>query len=159
MNYSRPHFLPKFLNVMLRLMYKSLGLTTAIFKHLQAQEPSLKMLASLVSFAQNYTKLKLHNHCYFRPGKVCALCNLSERSQLGQGEMRQIPCSIEGEGNTTPIANSGGATPTSVTTPGSAPTTPVTPGLVSPPPELLDPNQHPLALPLSRRQKAFNKCK
>lgn len=27
---------------------------------------------------------------YFRPGKVCALCNLSERSQLGQGELLKL---------------------------------------------------------------------
>ncbi|KAF9417775.1 hypothetical protein HW555_005189, partial [Spodoptera exigua] len=96
-----------------------------------------------------------------RPGKLCALCNLSERSQLGQGEMRQIMCKLgDGDGSTTPaICNSGGATPTNPPTPSSTPSTPVTPGLVSPPPELVDPNQHPLALPLSRRQKAFNKCK
>ncbi|XP_022825140.1 histone-lysine N-methyltransferase 2C isoform X2 [Spodoptera litura] len=95
------------------------------------------------------------------PGKLCALCNLSERSQLGQGEMRQIMCKLgEGDGSSTPaICNSGGATPTNPPTPSSTPSTPVTPGLVSPPPELVDPNQHPLAMPLSRRQKAFNKCK
>ncbi|XP_075971400.1 uncharacterized protein LOC142973507 isoform X2 [Anticarsia gemmatalis] len=94
------------------------------------------------------------------PGKVCALCNLSERSQLGQGEMRQIACKLnESDGSTTPALNSGNATPTNAATPSSTPSTPVTPGLVSPPPELVDPNQHPLALPLSRRQKAFNKCK
>lgn len=95
-----------------------------------------------------------------RPGKVCSLCNLSERSQLGQGEMRQICCKLnDGDGSTTPAINSGNATPTNAATPSSTPSTPVTPGLVSPPPELVDPNQHPLALPLSRRQKAFNKCK
>lgn len=96
--------------------------------------------------------------CYIsRPGKNCALCNLSERSQLGQGEMRQIACNIEGEGSTTPsITNSGGATPTSITTP-STPTLPLPAGLTSPPPELLDLQQQ--VLPLSRRQKAFNKCK
>ncbi|KAI8424060.1 hypothetical protein MSG28_002687 [Choristoneura fumiferana] len=95
------------------------------------------------------------------PGKSCALCNLTERSQLGQGEMRQFLCNIgEGDGSTTPtVSNSGGATPTNIPTPTSTPTTPVPPGLASPPPELVDPNQHPLALPLSRRQKAFNKCK
>lgn len=26
------------------------------------------------------------------PGKVCAFCNLSERSQLGQGELLRLPC-------------------------------------------------------------------
>ncbi|CAB3239125.1 unnamed protein product [Arctia plantaginis] len=94
------------------------------------------------------------------PGKVCALCNLSERSQLGQGEMRQIPCKLnDGDGSSTPAITSGNATPTNIVTPTSTPSTPLTPGLVSPPPELVDPNQHPLALPLSRRQKAFNKCK
>ncbi|XP_063824510.1 histone-lysine N-methyltransferase 2C-like [Ostrinia nubilalis] len=95
------------------------------------------------------------------PGKVCALCNLSERSQLGQGEMRQILCNInEGDGSTTPgVSNSGGATPTSAVTPTSTPSTPVPPGLASPPPELVDPTQQPAALPLSRRQKAFAKCK
>ncbi|KAJ2952039.1 hypothetical protein O0L34_g4300 [Tuta absoluta] len=89
------------------------------------------------------------------PGKACALCNLTERSQLGQGEMRQFAVNVEGtgEGGSTP----GGATPGSAAS--STPTTPVPPGLVSPPPELVDPTQHPLALPLSRRQKAFNKCK
>ncbi|XP_063376990.1 histone-lysine N-methyltransferase 2C-like [Cydia fagiglandana] len=92
------------------------------------------------------------------PGKACALCNLTERSQLGQGEMRQFLCNIgDGDGSTTPTVPSGGTTPNP--TPISTPTTPVTPGLASPPPELVDPNQHPLALPLSRRQKAFNKCK
>ncbi|XP_045521362.1 histone-lysine N-methyltransferase 2C-like isoform X11 [Pieris brassicae] len=103
------------------------------------------------------------------PGKVCALCNLSERSQLGQGEMRQIPCHVEEEGNITPGANSGGFTPSSISggiTPGSiTPTTPTpsTPtnmpvGLASPPLDMMDVNlQH--ALPLSRRQKSFNKCK
>ncbi|XP_063360644.1 histone-lysine N-methyltransferase 2C [Cydia amplana] len=91
-------------------------------------------------------------------GKACALCNLTERSQLGQGEMRQFLCNIGGgDGSTTPTVLSGGTTPNP--TPISTPTTPVTPGLASPPPELVDPNQHPLALPLSRRQKAFNKCK
>lgn len=107
--------------------------------------------------SQKYNKYYLLH----RPGKVCALCNLSERSQLGQGEMRQIMCKLgEGDGSTTPaICNSGGATPTNPPTPSSTPSTPVTPGLVSPPPELVDPNQHPLAMPLSRRQKAFNKCK
>ncbi|CAH2071742.1 unnamed protein product, partial [Iphiclides podalirius] len=94
------------------------------------------------------------------PGKVCALCNLSEKSQLGQGEMRQIPCNIEeGDGSSTPaIINSGGATPTSVSTP-STPTLPMIPGLSSPPPESVDSIHQHLALPLSRRQKAFNKCK
>ncbi|XP_047528678.1 histone-lysine N-methyltransferase 2C-like [Vanessa atalanta] len=93
------------------------------------------------------------------PGKVCALCNLSERSQLGQGEMRQTVCNIEGEGSSTPsISNSGGATPTSITTP-NTPTLPLPAGLASPPPELLDINQQHQVLPLSRRQKAFNKCK
>ncbi|KPJ08857.1 Histone-lysine N-methyltransferase MLL3 [Papilio machaon] len=94
------------------------------------------------------------------PGKVCALCNLSEKSQLGQGEMRQITCNIEeGDGSSTPaIINSGGATPTSISTP-STPTLPMIPGLSSPPPESIDPMQQHLALPLSRRQKAFNKCK
>lgn len=29
---------------------------------------------------------------FFRPGKVCALCNLSERTQLGQGEMIKVTC-------------------------------------------------------------------
>lgn len=91
---------------------------------------------------------------------MCALCNLSERSQLGQGEMRQILCKLnDGDGSTTPAITSGNATPTNIPTPTSTPSTPLTPGLVSPPPELVDPNQHPLALPLSRRQKAFNKCK
>lgn len=28
----------------------------------------------------------------FRPGKVCALCNLGERSQLGQGELLRFTC-------------------------------------------------------------------
>lgn len=28
----------------------------------------------------------------FRPGKVCALCNLPEKSQLGQGEMLRLVC-------------------------------------------------------------------
>lgn len=28
----------------------------------------------------------------FRPGKLCALCNLSERSQLGQGELMRLSC-------------------------------------------------------------------
>lgn len=28
----------------------------------------------------------------FRPGKICALCNLSERSQLGQREMIRLSC-------------------------------------------------------------------
>ncbi|CAG9559873.1 unnamed protein product [Danaus chrysippus] len=93
------------------------------------------------------------------PGKLCALCNLSERSQLGQGEMRQIVCNIESEGGTTPgVSNSGGATPTSITTP-STPTFPLPPGLTSPSPEMLDSNQTQQSLPLSRRQKAFNKCK
>jgi histone-lysine N-methyltransferase MLL3 len=27
-----------------------------------------------------------------RPGKVCALCNLGERSQLGQGELLRLTC-------------------------------------------------------------------
>jgi hypothetical protein len=31
----------------------------------------------------------------YRPGKLCILCNLSEHSQLGQGEMLRIECSIE----------------------------------------------------------------
>ncbi|XP_072939829.1 uncharacterized protein [Epargyreus clarus] len=95
------------------------------------------------------------------PGKVCALCNLSERSQLGQGEMRQFSCNIEGDGGSTPVVtNSGGATPTSVTTP-STPTMPVPAGLASPPPELVDVNSQAsqTTMPLSRRQKAFNKCK
>ncbi|CAG9132016.1 unnamed protein product [Plutella xylostella] len=92
------------------------------------------------------------------PGKLCALCNLGERSQLGQGEMRQFGCNIgELDGSSTPSA-SGGTTPTNAT-PTSAPSTPLLPGLVSPPPELVDPNQNPLAMPLSRRQKGFNKCK
>ncbi|XP_059056838.1 histone-lysine N-methyltransferase 2C-like [Achroia grisella] len=116
------------------------------------------------------------------PGKVCALCNLSERSQLGQGEMRQILCNIEGSGGSTPGAGSGGATPTGAAPPAGPALTPspspsaLVPGvpgaaphpvsapsphhtLGSPPPDLLDPNQQQLALPLSRRQKAFNKCK
>ncbi|XP_026321911.1 uncharacterized protein LOC113231673 isoform X2 [Hyposmocoma kahamanoa] len=94
------------------------------------------------------------------PGKLCALCNLSERSQLGQGEMRQVLCKdIEGDGSTTPTVASGGGTPTNAATPTSTPTTPVPPGLASPPPEMADANPHPLGLPLSRRQKAFNKCK
>ncbi|KAI8424064.1 hypothetical protein MSG28_002687 [Choristoneura fumiferana] len=82
------------------------------------------------------------------PGKSCALCNLTERSQLGQGEMRQFLCNIgEGDGSTTPtVSNSGGATPTNIPTPTSTPTTPVPPGLASPPPELVDPNQHPTPL-------------
>lgn len=105
-----------------------------------------------------FVPLCVINYFLYRPGKVCALCNLSERSQLGQGEMRQIACKL-GEGDGTPAISSGGATPTNAATPSSTPSTPVTPGLVSPPPELVDPNQHPLALPLSRRQKAFNKCK
>lgn len=29
---------------------------------------------------------------FFRPGKICALCNLSERSQLGQREMIRLSC-------------------------------------------------------------------
>lgn len=29
---------------------------------------------------------------YYRPGKVCALCNLSERSQLGQGDLMRLTC-------------------------------------------------------------------
>ncbi|CAG9795329.1 unnamed protein product [Diatraea saccharalis] len=95
------------------------------------------------------------------PGKVCALCNLSERSQLGQGEMRQFLCNVgEGDGSVTPgVSNSGGATPTGIPTPTSTPTTPVPPGLASPPPEFMDTNPPQAALPLSRRQKAFNKCK
>ncbi|CAG4991486.1 unnamed protein product [Parnassius apollo] len=94
------------------------------------------------------------------PGKVCALCNLSEKSQLGQGEMRQITCNIEeGDGSSTPtVTNSGGTTPTSVSTP-STPALPMLHGLSSPPPEPVDPMQQHLVLPLSRRQKAFNKCK
>lgn len=28
----------------------------------------------------------------FRPGKVCALCNLGERSQLGQGDLMRFSC-------------------------------------------------------------------
>ncbi|XP_052740662.1 histone-lysine N-methyltransferase 2C isoform X2 [Bicyclus anynana] len=91
------------------------------------------------------------------PGKVCALCNLSERSQLGQGEMRQFACPVDTDGSTTPVvSNSGGATPT------STPSTPVQTlpaGLASPPPELMDGSQQQQAMPLSRRQKAFNKCK
>lgn len=90
---------------------------------------------------------------------MCALCNLSEKSQLGQGEMRQFACNVDEEGSTTPnVINSGGATPTSATTP-----TPSTMGLLagmaSPPPEMVDSNQLQVAFPLSRRQKAFNKCK
>jgi hypothetical protein len=27
-----------------------------------------------------------------RPGKVCALCNLGERSQLGQGDLMKFTC-------------------------------------------------------------------
>ncbi|XP_068631112.1 histone-lysine N-methyltransferase 2C-like isoform X2 [Battus philenor] len=94
------------------------------------------------------------------PGKVCALCNLSEKSQLGQGEMRQMSCNIEeGDGSLTPaLINSGNATPTNISTP-STPTLPMIPGLSSPPPESVDPMQQHLTLPLSRRQKAFNKCK
>lgn len=89
---------------------------------------------------------------------MCALCNLTERSQLGQGEMKQLLC--EGDGSTTPgVASSGGATPTSVATPTSTPTTPVPLGLASPPPELVDPTQQQVAAPLSRRQKSFNKSK
>lgn len=34
----------------------------------------------------------LHNSVSFRPGKVCAFCNLSERSQLGQGDMLRLTC-------------------------------------------------------------------
>jgi hypothetical protein len=30
--------------------------------------------------------------CFFRPGKVCALCNLGERSQLGQGDLMRFSC-------------------------------------------------------------------
>ncbi|CAK1598526.1 unnamed protein product [Parnassius mnemosyne] len=94
------------------------------------------------------------------PGKICALCNLSEKSQLGQGEMRQITCNIEEvDGSSTPtVTNSGGTTPTSVSTP-STPALPMLHGLSSPPPEPVDPMQQHLVLPLSRRQKAFNKCK
>lgn len=29
---------------------------------------------------------------FFRPGKVCAFCNLGERSQLGQGELIRLTC-------------------------------------------------------------------
>jgi len=29
---------------------------------------------------------------FFRPGKVCALCNLGERSQLGQGDLMRFSC-------------------------------------------------------------------
>ncbi|XP_039749482.1 histone-lysine N-methyltransferase 2C-like isoform X7 [Pararge aegeria] len=91
------------------------------------------------------------------PGKVCALCNLSERSQLGQGEMRQTVCPVDTDGSTTPVvSNSGGATPT------STPSTPILAmpaGLASPPPELMESIQQQQAMPLSRRQKAFNKCK
>ncbi|GBP54294.1 hypothetical protein EVAR_32641_1 [Eumeta japonica] len=94
------------------------------------------------------------------PGKVCALCNLGERSQLGQGEMRQINCNIpEGESTVSAVPRSGGTTPTSVLTPTSTPSTPMLPGLSSPPPELIDPQLHPLAMPVSRRQKGINKCK
>ncbi|XP_041970566.1 histone-lysine N-methyltransferase 2D-like isoform X2 [Aricia agestis] len=95
------------------------------------------------------------------PGKVCALCNLSERSQLGQGEMRQFACNMEGEGGSTPATNSASTTPGNVTPASGTPSTPtqLLAGLTSPPPELVDPSQQQIALPLSRRQKAFSKCK
>lgn len=40
------------------------------------------------------TKKKRKEKYFFicRPGKVCALCNLGERSQLGQGELLRLSC-------------------------------------------------------------------
>ncbi|XP_054279340.1 histone-lysine N-methyltransferase 2D-like isoform X3 [Macrosteles quadrilineatus] len=74
------------------------------------------------------------------PGKVCVLCNLGERSQLGQGEMLRLACQE-----------------------GFVPQRPTTPGFVSPTTEQEDvtgPDKSPRTPALScRRQKNWAKCR
>ncbi|XP_046682378.1 histone-lysine N-methyltransferase 2C-like isoform X2 [Homalodisca vitripennis] len=76
------------------------------------------------------------------PGKVCVLCNLSERSQLGQGEMLRLACQ-EGFVPQRPLSDS--------------------PGFISPsaePEEQAGPDKSPRAPALScRRQKNWAKCR
>ncbi|VEN62754.1 unnamed protein product [Callosobruchus maculatus] len=80
------------------------------------------------------------------PGKVCAFCNLGERSQLGQGDMLRLNCP---EGFN-PQKSTPSASPTSDTTSKPTPdSSPVGGGDKSP------------RIPTfsCRRQKGFNKCR
>ncbi|XP_063909689.1 histone-lysine N-methyltransferase 2C-like isoform X2 [Zophobas morio] len=75
------------------------------------------------------------------PGKVCAFCNLGERSQLGQGEMMRLLC------------------PDGFIPQRTTPDTPENLSNTIPTPERDSGDKSPRGPVTCRRQKSFNKCR
>lgn len=78
---------------------------------------------------------------FFRPGKVCAFCNLGERSQLGQSELLRLACPE-------------GFTPQRIVS--DIPELPPQSGYT---PERETGDKSPRGPVTCRRQKSFNKCR